>query len=74
MITLKTKHPIKVANQIYPKETLVERLSADHPLVQKVFPNMKTNSDSKFIAVRFLDRNHATLGLSKDFCNHADMA
>ncbi len=56
-----------IAGKLYPKDTVVEVLDADHPLVQRVFPSVKANIGSSLIAVRFLDRDHVTVGLTKSF-------
>ncbi len=68
MLTAKLRHPMKISGTLWPKGTVVERLSADHPLVQLVFPGIKANLGSGLIAVRFPNRTHATIALAKSFC------
>ena len=68
---LKLKHAISVAGMIYPKDTIVEKLDAAHPLVQQIFPEIQSNPNSTLVAVKFPGRDHATIGLAKSF--YADM-
>ena len=63
----KTTHPIVISGLVYPMGTVVELLAVDDPLVKAEFPNMKTSKASNQIAVRFLDRKTASIGLRKSF-------
>jgi hypothetical protein len=67
-----TKHDMVLCGKLYPAGTLVEVLSWDDPLVLAVFPDMKKISISKFVAVKFPDRDHATIGLSKSFTHYGE--
>ncbi len=65
MKTAKLKFDVGLCDKVYKRGTQVEVLDASDPLVQNIFPNIKSNSESKFIAVKFPDRNHATICLAK---------
>lgn len=59
------KYPCKVGKTLYPKDTEVEVLGADHRLVQEAFPNIRSNKESPFAACLFPERTKVTIH-SKD--------
>lgn len=63
----KTKYPTTVGNMLYPIGTIVEVLKPNDPLISAIFPSIRYNTNSKQIAVKFPDRNHASIGLEKQF-------
>ena len=55
------RHPMRVGSTLYGAGTEVELLSASDLLVQAAFPNIKPNEESSLVAIRMLDRDHATI-------------
>jgi len=67
-----TKHDILLCGHLYPAGTLVEELKKDDPRVLAIFPDMQFRITSTLVAVRFLDRETATIGLKKSFTHYGE--
>lgn len=58
-----TKYPIKLGEILYPVNTEVEVVDLD--LVKLIFPDVKLNSNSPYVAVRFPNLKNITIVLKK---------